>query len=102
MADCLKRKGLSSINVASYEHAVKLTRLACGDDLTHSSGTNDATTPVSGDVTVCLRCGHLMAYADDLTLRPLTDAEMHAIAGNPVVLDIQRMRAAYHQRGRRQ
>jgi hypothetical protein len=60
----------------------------------------DASTPIDhasakpdpGDITVCFYCGHIMAYAEDLSLRNLTDAEMHAVAGNEAVLAIMRAR----------
>lgn len=59
----------------------------------------DAATPIdmrgkpkSGDITVCLYCGHVMAFADDLRMRELTSEEMHEVAGNRTILDIQRAR----------
>lgn len=48
--------------------------------------------PRPGDITVCLYCGHVMAFADDLAFRELTSDEMHEVAGNKSVLDIQRAR----------
>lgn len=55
----------------------------------------DGTRPGPGDIGICLRCGHVMAYADDLCLRELTDAEMHMIAGEPELLWLQWLRAEY-------
>ena len=65
-----------------------------------SCGTfNDAATSVDGDkkpdagsITVCLWCGHIMAYDADLKLRELTDKEAHAVAGDKRILAIQRGR----------
>lgn len=48
--------------------------------------------PEPGDITVCIRCGHIMAFADDLTLRDLTDEEAKAVAGDQRLLAIQKAR----------
>jgi hypothetical protein len=55
--------------------------------------TDDGARPSPDDLTICFYCGHLMAFADDLSFRKLTDDEMHEIAGDPVILRIQRHRA---------
>ena len=65
-----------------------------------SCGTlNDAATSVDGErgprpgsVTVCLQCGHIMAFDLDLRLRELTDKEAYAVAGDRRILAIQRGR----------
>ena len=65
-----------------------------------SCGTvNDAATSVEGDktpdegsITVCLWCGHIMAYDTDLKLRELTNEEAIAVAGDKRILAIQRGR----------
>lgn len=56
---------------------------------------DDNAKPNPGDVTVCINCGHLMAFDDNLTLRNLTEAEMIEVAGNKTVLAIQRTRALF-------
>lgn len=48
--------------------------------------------PRSGDITICIYCGHLMAYADDLSLRNLTSNEIHEIAGDERILAVYRAR----------
>jgi len=48
--------------------------------------------PASGDVTVCLYCGHIMAFAEDLSLRELTNEEAREVAGDKRILAIQRAR----------
>ena len=50
--------------------------------------------PKPGDVTICLDCGHIMAFAADMTVRPLTDDEIVEVAGDPEVLQVQRALAA--------
>lgn len=54
-------------------------------------------TPSPGDITVCIYCSHLMAYADDLTLREMTDAEMNEIAGNKKILTAMEVVAAFRK-----
>jgi hypothetical protein len=49
-------------------------------------------TPAPGDITICFYCGHIMVYADDLSLRNPTDVEMFELAGNKTILAMQRMR----------
>jgi hypothetical protein len=49
--------------------------------------------PSPGDVTICLYCGHLMAFGDGLTLRELSDEEIVDIAGDKTVLAMQRARS---------
>jgi hypothetical protein len=39
--------------------------------------------PSPGDVTMCIYCGHVMAFSEGLGMRELTDAEMQEIAGDP-------------------
>lgn len=59
-----------------------------------------AVKPKPGDVTICLYCGHIMAFADNLGLRELTGAEMQDVAGDPRVLQLQRARAKTMQKRR--
>lgn len=49
--------------------------------------------PQPGSISICLTCGYLAAFADDLTIRDLTDEEMYMVAGNPRILKIQKARA---------
>jgi len=49
--------------------------------------------PEPGDFTVCLQCGHIMTFADDLTLRDLTDEEVIRAAGDKRLIAIQDARA---------
>lgn len=70
-----------------------ITCLSCGKVLNAATKVEgDAAGPEPGNVSICLQCGHVMAFGDDLTLRELTDEEAHEIAGDPVVLKLQRLR----------
>jgi RNase P subunit RPR2 len=55
----------------------------------------DEPRPGPGDVTVCLGCGHIMVYADDMNLRHPTGEEMAEIAGDPEIIEAQRFSAHY-------
>lgn len=76
---------------------------SCGtpnDAATLAGKGDEATRPDPGDVSVCLYCGHLMAFAEDLTLRDLTDAEMHEVAGDPRILAVQKARGMAMRKGK--
>jgi hypothetical protein len=63
--------------------------LACGYVIDAASSTPDYPDnppPSPGDIALCLNCAHLHLFADDLTLRELTDAEMVEVAGDPEML----------------
>jgi hypothetical protein len=75
--------------------------LACGNVLDAADNLTGKRKPKSGDISVCIDCGHIMAFGEDLSFRPLTDAEMIEIAGHPTIVGIQKARAAV-QRERRE
>jgi len=51
--------------------------LRCGKKVNAASCVaDDNAVPEPGDVTICIACGHLMAFADDLSYRELTDEEV--------------------------
>lgn len=56
-------------------------------------GVNDDLMPDPGDATVCLYCGHLCIYGNDLRLRHPTSGEMSEIAGDPKMVAIVKARA---------
>lgn len=68
------------------------TCLECGTELDAATG---FAKPSPGDVIICIQCGHLMAFDENLNHRPLTDKEMHMVAGDRRVLGMQAARAAY-------
>jgi len=51
--------------------------------------------PNPGDSVICIMCGHLQAFDENLQLRSLTPAEEIEMAGNPAMLIIQRSRASF-------
>jgi hypothetical protein len=80
--------------------------LGCGaelDAVTAVTQPLDAIMPKPGDFSVCLKCGHVMAFSETLTLRTMTGAEMHNIAGDKRLLAAQQVAAAYRaEHGKRQ
>jgi hypothetical protein len=64
---------------------------------THCGEPNDGAaslegaTPKPGDITICMECGNIMAFAEDLTVRNLTNEEMYEIAGREDLLAMQRL-----------
>src|SRR5262249_26798802 len=53
--------------------------------------------PKAGDLTICIKCGHLMMYADEGSFRELTDQEVREVAGDERLLLIQRVRRRMHE-----
>lgn len=58
----------------------------CGEAINAASGIGNDDTPEPGNITICSECGHLMAFADDLSLRELNDKEMLEVAGDKTIL----------------
>lgn len=71
--------------------------LHCGRALDGAICMNAEKVPISGDITVCFYCGEIMVFAEDLHLRKPTDAEIIEIAGNPMILAIQKARQIIHE-----
>ena len=51
--------------------------------------------PKPGDWSLCVDCSALSAFADDLTLRPLTEEEMVLAAGDPEIVSASRVLARW-------
>src|SRR5258707_1048262 len=63
-----KREGLTSIGDTSHRLPGSDCP-SCRKPLDAATGINGDVRPAPGDVTVCLYCGHIMVFADDLTVR---------------------------------
>jgi hypothetical protein len=66
----------------------------CDKRLDGATGVDTDDAPKSGDFTVCIYCGSIMVYNDDLTLRRPSAAEAWELAGDKRILAIQRARKA--------
>jgi len=66
----------------------------CGKLLDGVSAVGDDVSgrPEPGDFSICIECGTIMVFGDDLQLRAPNKEEAHAIAGDQRVLAIQRAR----------
>jgi hypothetical protein len=71
----------------------RATCFNCGKPLDRAAGLDTDNQPGPGDVTICLDCGHLMIFDDQLALRQLSPEEQIALASNEDVLFAQHMRA---------
>lgn len=52
-----------------------MTCLRCGYEFDTHTPTHGTDIPKPGDLSVCIRCGHLATFTDTLNLRDLTPAE---------------------------
>jgi hypothetical protein len=87
------------IDRMSDERLPEVRCSSCGTKLNAATHVGpDDPRPEPGDFSICLDCGHLSAYADDLTLRPLTDAEIIEAAGDKRILATQRLRGEYFKK----
>jgi hypothetical protein len=68
--------------------------LACGRMVDACTGIGNRHEPKAGDISICLYCGDIAAYGPGMRLRPLTDAEMHDIAGDRTIIAAQKARDA--------
>jgi hypothetical protein len=71
--------------------------LNCGKEMDAATSTEGDYAPQPGSIGICFHCRHLMAYADDLTLRELTGEEVVEIAGNPVLLRAMKIIGGFHK-----
>lgn len=63
---------------------------ACGAHLSAATGADNDDRPNEGDVSVCITCGNITIFDENLKLRPATPEEYNEIASAPL---IQRMLA---------
>lgn len=74
--------------------------LYCGVELDGATGIGHKRKPRPGAITICMKCGHIQAFAWDLTFRELTNSEMCEMAGDERILAIQRARKGVMPRDR--
>jgi hypothetical protein len=76
--------------------------LSCGEHIDMTTGVNCDNGPVSGDLSVCIYCGHVATFNNDLCLRELTAEEKKDADANPVVAyavaSITEVRASFKKR----
>ena len=67
--------------------------LRCQHKVDAATHPRDGSAPVPGDATICVYCGYLMAFTDDMTFRELTEEELKELPLDEVSR-IQRARKA--------
>jgi hypothetical protein len=67
--------------------------ISCGAVSDAAAPVGGDTKPSPGDITVCLYCGHVMAFDENLNFRSLTNDEMREIAGDERIVAINRARS---------
>jgi Zn ribbon nucleic-acid-binding protein len=63
--------------------------LACGHAVDSATSIDVNARPKPGAWTMCVKCGHLMTFDDELHLRQLTAAETDEAAADPRIRKIQ-------------
>ena len=66
----------------------------CGFELGEGVASEAGYGPKPGAFALCIPCGYILIYDQDLQLRELTDTEIQEVASHPEVLEMQRFRAA--------
>lgn len=61
--------------------------LNCGHKLNMAGSIESNDAPSPGCLCLCIRCGAVMMYAEDLTVRGMTTAEMDELCNDPEAMD---------------
>jgi hypothetical protein len=69
---------------------------SCGTALGAATSYQSDAYPDDGDYTVCIECGHIMVFEGGRPRNP-TDAEIHAVAGDPRIIQLQNLLHCYRQ-----
>lgn len=80
------------VNVKSTHELPASCCTACKKELDRASGVGNSDKPEPDDITICLTCGHIMAFDDDLSLRDLTEVEIYNAAGDYRIIAVQNAR----------
>jgi hypothetical protein len=82
---------------------VKTTRFepspctSCGKRLDAASHLDGKSVPVPGDATVCIECGHVMVFGENMRLRDPTPQEETGLVGDPVLIKTGTLVAAFRR-----
>lgn len=68
--------------------------LNCGHRTNAATDFLHGTKPKPNDISICLECGHVMAFNDQMRLRSLTEEEIIEIAGHDELVLLQNARGA--------
>lgn len=73
--------------------------LHCHGSLDAATCVHDEVRPKDGDLTMCIYCGHLMAFTADLSLRELNDEERAWCASSRLIqraLEVRKAQSPVH------
>lgn len=65
--------------------------LNCKALLDAATGANHKDSPRPDDITICIKCGHVMAFSDEMLFRELSEKEMIMVAGNAEIIALQQI-----------
>jgi hypothetical protein len=68
--------------------------LNCGKEIDAGTGVGTMRKPRAGAIAICFYCGDIAAFDSALHLRPLTDEEIIAVAGDERIITLQKALAA--------
>jgi hypothetical protein len=84
-----QRRGGQAMIVGKDHKMPKSHCTACGYEIDAATCVGVDTRPKPDDITICIDCGHIMAFAKNLTLKDLTDSEIKEVAGDARIVAIQ-------------
>jgi hypothetical protein len=77
------KQGFACLNCGKQNDAATVPQIGESDQ---------AIAPKPGDIAICFRCQHIMAYGDQPgSVRPLTDEEVIDVAGDPEIVKAQNL-----------
>jgi hypothetical protein len=86
MGEQKRRQAINPELIAKTTRHSTSSCLNCGYEIDASTITGSTHSPKPGNIGICIRCSHIMAYDEELKVRELTSEEMKAVAGNENVL----------------
>jgi hypothetical protein len=72
----------------------------CGYEMNAASSSEEDKQPYAGAISICLNCGQVLLFTDDLSQRLPTDEEMEDIKAAPAWTGIQSVQIAIRMRGK--
>lgn len=86
------------MEISEKKHRLPDSWCTCGHKLSGARGIDWDNMPEPGNLSVCMYCGVLRMYAEDLSLRELTREELSDVmADREMSTQILRMRQAIHE-----
>lgn len=92
----LAERGSMSENIKSHRTKDCLC-LSCGKALNSAITIDGESAPIPGDIAICLDCGHIMVFDENLAARELTDEEVIETAGSPDLILMQKLRKMFEE-----